>query len=127
MRVRVTGDDAVRRVLARVDPDRRPELVRDLLAELAGRTVDEARRAMVPGSGPPVRDRITRRTGRLARSLVVRVGRGFADVGTPLEYGAVHEFARHGRRAWLRPAAERVAAKGAATLEERMDRELRRA
>lgn len=127
VRVVVTGDQTVRRVLTRVDPDRRPDLLRELLAELAGKTIEEVRRAMPPGSGPARPDRLTQRSGRLVKSLTIRRGPNFAEVGTAEEYGAVHEFARGGRRAWLKPAATKVAATGAALLEARLEREIARA
>ena len=59
---------------------------------------------------------LNRRSGRLAQSLVpsVKVGNGVASFGTPLHYGAIHEFELgHSKgHKWLEPGTKEYVESG---------------
>lgn len=129
--VRIRGDGEVRRVLTALG---RRELPVEALESLGGALVGRVRQDLQKGGA----NRIRTLSGDLARSVRTERGPGNNRVrtGTPLVYGAVHEFGRKtgrgrlraGVRPWLAPSARELARRdGERILVTHLRRELARA
>ena len=115
IRVTVTGDERVRRVMKDIDPKSNPKFVREALVK-GGLLIqrDAALNQMIRGGkGPPDKKMLTSRTGTGRRSIRVdRAGlpKFFVEIGSDLKYMQVHETG--GRflppRPYLAPAVEAV-------------------
>lgn len=121
--------------LASVNPAKRKRLIGNLMLELAtlGAKISAEEKIRRGGGGPPVPGVLTSRTGALRRSIATNRGPDWAEFGTDLVYGPIHELGggsvRPGfpARPFLKPAADDVADMAPAILSRLLQRELDRA
>lgn len=76
----------VEKMLSRLQRDM-PEINRRILGVLSEETISRSQKQYLRGGHP-----LHRRTGKLSQSLAYKVGTDYADVGTNIVYGAIHEF-----------------------------------
>jgi hypothetical protein len=119
MRVTVIGGPELRRQLIQLNPKENPRIPVNALERVAGEIQRNAKDKQIAAGGrgkkraiPPLPDRLTSRTGTLRRSIGVnrRPLPRAIEIGTPLVYGAVHEFGwgRYPVRAFLQPALDAI-------------------
>ena len=121
----------VRRVLGKLSPAQNANINRKSLRK-CGLLVQKiaAEEMIVRGRGrhaPPLPDRLTTRTGTLARSIALVIDGATATVGTDLIYGAVHEFSPSHPRPFLSPALEKAESKFEGIFIKVLEEELRKA
>jgi phage gpG-like protein len=101
LRVNIEGMQELQRRLKQMNPRQNMKIIRNGLIESALKIQRNAAKEQILAGGggkknakPPVPHQLTSRTGTLRRSI--KVDRGplplAIEVGTDLEYGAVHEF-----------------------------------
>lgn len=115
IRVFVTGDKLLKRKMRKIDPKTNPEFVRRALVKGGFLIQRDAQLNQIArgGKGPPLRDRLTSRTGTGRRSI--RVDRKglrefFIDIGSDLRYMQLHETGGKTMpaRPYLAPALDAV-------------------
>ncbi len=129
--IEVKGFAELQRLFHRIRPDTNPSWVSRALVNgaLLVQKVAAEEKIRRGGSGPPVPDVLTSRTGTLRRSIAVnRTQLPFSvSVGTDLIYGLVHELGGrfHPKRPFLTPALEDSADRISRLFEIELERELR--
>ena len=118
LRVSLVGAKELRRRLKEMNPAINTRIVRESLIEAAGKVQTDAANIQITGGGrgkgkglPALPHKLTSRTGALRRSIAVdRKPLPFAiEVGTDLDYGAVHEFHNKRPRPFMAPALDKIA------------------
>lgn len=130
--VKVTGVKKLNKKLRQIDPEQNTKILRRALdkAGLLVQKIAATDKIVRGGSGPPLADRLTSRTGALRRSI--RVNRApfphAIEIGTDLGYGAVHELGLGAAtpRPFLSPALKDAETRVRRFFEDEIRREIRK-